>query len=59
MYIEMKNERQEEFVGRIFPIVYAHNNCSNSKILITRDDFSFFNLSFPDSLEWVEGHFKY
>lgn len=59
MYIEMKNGRQAEFVGRIFPIVYASNDYRNSKILITKDDFSFFNLSFPDSLEWVKEHFKY
>ncbi len=58
MYIEMKNGRQAAFVGRIFPVVYARNNYSNSKILITRNDFSFFKLSFPDSLEWVKEHFK-
>jgi hypothetical protein len=38
---------------RSFPVLYHKDDPSISSILITREDFKYYNLNFPDSLSWV------
>jgi hypothetical protein len=37
-----------------FPVVYESNNTHNAFILIKPEDFEYFDIPFPDSLNWVE-----
>jgi hypothetical protein len=41
------------FSGRLFPVVVDKSSISNAFIMIKPDDFSYFDLSFPDSLNWI------
>jgi hypothetical protein len=38
-----------------FPVIYNSNDPTKNSILVFPDDFSNFNLPYPDSLIWVEG----
>jgi hypothetical protein len=40
-------------IGKSFPVIFNVNNPELNKILITPMDFRFYNLPFPDSLQWV------
>jgi hypothetical protein len=40
--------------GRTFNVAYNPNDTDRSRILITRNDFAYFNLPYPDSLLWIE-----
>jgi len=39
---------------RSLPVVYEKGNPKNSRLLITPNDFSFFQIQFPDSLQWIK-----
>jgi hypothetical protein len=42
------------FVGKQFPVVYdSLNPGGNFRMLISPDDFKYYNMPFPDSLKWV------
>jgi|GEM_PF-5798570 len=41
------------FVNKFFPVVFSKDDPAESAILITPDDFAFFDRDFPDSLSWV------
>jgi hypothetical protein len=41
-----------DFVGKNFPGIYSPNT-NSLKVLITPEDFAQFDISFPDSLNWV------
>ena len=41
------------FIYKSFPVAIDSTDLSNSKILVTPDDFKEFNLRFPDTLNWV------
>ena len=40
-------------IGKSFPVIYNSNKLNSNNILLTRDDFKQYNLTFPDSLSWV------
>lgn len=42
-----------------FPVVYSKNSFSLNRILLFPDHFKEFNLSFPDSLNWVKKYDKF
>jgi hypothetical protein len=42
-----------KFIGKHFPIVYSDLNPEYNEMLITPYQFEEFNLTFPDSLQWV------
>ncbi len=39
---------------RFVPVVYEASNPQNSFVLLELSDFSYFGISFPDSLQWVK-----
>lgn len=40
-----------------FPVAYQNSNKSNAFILVKPEDFEYFNISFPDSLNWfIQSH---
>jgi hypothetical protein len=39
-----------------FPVIYNSNDPTKNAILVFPDDFSNFNLPFPDSLTWTTSH---
>ncbi len=51
------NGSQEMFTGKTFPVIYQQDRPDNSNILINKEDFAMFSLSFPDSLLWVKTYF--
>jgi len=40
-------------LGRKFPVIYQKSNPSNAIILVTKGDFELFDITFPDSLQWL------
>ena len=41
-------------MDRTLPIVYEKDNPDNSWLLIKPEDFEYFDLRFPDSLNWIK-----
>lgn len=39
---------------RSFPVIYNSGDPKQSQILIFPDQFEYYNLPFPDSLQWVQ-----
>lgn len=37
-----------------FPVIYQKNNPDNCQLLIKPSDFKAYNISYPDSLKWIE-----
>ncbi|WP_078672132.1 hypothetical protein [Chitinophaga eiseniae] len=58
-YPDLNAEKASSLIGKIFPLVYEKGKVNNNKILIFPDRFKPFNLSFPDSLEWVKSYSRY
>ena len=50
----VKDHLGENFVGRNFPVIFDVQNFDNHAILIYPENFHFFKLEFPDSLNWVK-----
>ncbi len=48
---------REAFDGRTFPVIYERGDPGSSKLLINKNDFDVFSISFPDSLLWVKKYF--
>jgi hypothetical protein len=46
------------FLGKAFPVVYDPDHPNNNFILISPESFKKFNVSFPDSLQWVKKYVK-
>ncbi|MCW3075354.1 MAG: hypothetical protein JWP69_2423 [Flaviaesturariibacter sp.] len=45
-----------EFIGKTFPVRFSPES-GKSEILITLRHFEKYNLTYPDSLEWVKNYF--
>lgn len=41
------------FAGKEFPVIYSNKHPKRSMLLIFPEDFQFWDLPFPDSLQWV------
>ena len=41
-------------MNRTLPVIYEKDNPKNSWLLIRPTDFEYFNLQFPDSLNWIK-----
>lgn len=39
--------------GKSFPVIYEKSDPKNSSMLVTKYEFQFYRVSFPDSLNWV------
>ncbi len=39
--------------GKQMPLIYSNNNPYNSALLLRPNNFKIFNLSYPDSLNWI------
>jgi hypothetical protein len=46
-------KKDASFLGKLFPVVIDKSNFSHAFILIKPEDFSYFDLPFPDSLHWI------
>ena len=46
------------FLDRNFPVVYSLDNIDFNDMLIVPEDFQKYNISFPDSLNWVIKYLK-
>ena len=44
---------KSKLVNKSFPVAIDKNDFSNSRILISPDDYKEIHLNFPDSLQWV------
>jgi len=40
-------------IGKFFPVLYTKMNPAENTILITPESFKYYNLEFPDSLNWI------
>ncbi|MBL7718753.1 MAG: hypothetical protein JNL72_07950 [Flavipsychrobacter sp.] len=56
-YTNISINWENKFVGHFFTIVYEPKNPKNNEILITDEDYEYYNLKKPDSLYWVEQYF--
>ena len=48
----------QNFANRDFPVMYYEGLGGDSELLVEPEDFAKFNLSFPDSLDWVLPYLK-
>jgi hypothetical protein len=42
------------FIGRQFYVIYDPEDIENNSMMITPQDFKFYSIPFPDSLNWVK-----
>jgi hypothetical protein len=49
---KIKEPNKTRFIGHYFPLIYLED-LSQSYILITKRDFDYYQISFPDSLKWT------
>jgi hypothetical protein len=45
-------------VHKFFPLAYEPGNPDNSFLLMTPEDFGYFDLPFPDSLRWISEYMR-
>lgn len=48
--------RPDYLVNKSFPLIYETGHPENSRLLITPRNFQRYDMSFPDSLQWVVKH---
>jgi len=48
----------EFFTNKTFPVVYYPDDPSNNMMIISPKDFGYYNIPFPDSLNWVKEYIK-
>ena len=51
---EFKKNGSEFLFGKALPVVFEKNNIYNVYLLIKPNDFEYFNINFPDSLQWIK-----
>lgn len=44
----------QHFINKSFPLIHSRRNDGPFTILITKSDFRYYNLIYPDSLQWTE-----
>ena len=52
--IKFQSHGSSYLMDRTLPIVYEKDNPDNSWLLIKPEDFEYFDLRFPDSLNWIK-----
>ncbi len=56
--VKYQLETYTPVINKEFPIIIDSLNVSNSYILVSPSDFSRFNISFPDSLNWIKKYIR-
>lgn len=56
--VKYQLETYTPIINKEFPIIVDSLNAKNSYILISPSDFSKFQLSFPDSLNWIKKYIR-
>lgn len=46
-------KEKNDLIGKRFPVIFEKGSPSNAYILISRESFKKFELTFPDSLSWI------
>ena len=54
LFLFVSSKYSSLFLKKNFPIAFDSLNPSNSKILLTKDEFERYDINFPDSLNWIE-----
>lgn len=54
VYNKVLHHGIDKFVGKSFPVLVSERDHEINEILISPDDFSYFGMTYPDSLEWVK-----
>lgn len=49
-----KLKRRIDNIDRAFPVAFQGSDISNAFILIKPEDFEYFEIPYPDSLDWVK-----
>ena len=52
------DESAKILIGKRFPLIYNASDINTNEILINKNDFNAYSVSFPDSLIWVEPIFN-
>ena len=52
--IKFQSHGSSYLMNRTLPVAYEKGNPNNSWLLIKPNDFEYFNLPFPDSLNWIK-----
>lgn len=52
--ISFKSNSAHYLMEKSLPVAYETNNPKNSRLLIMPEDFEFFGILFPDSLQWIK-----
>lgn len=56
--VKYQLETYTPVINKEFPIIIDSLNVSNSYILVSPSDFNRFNISFPDSLNWIKKYIR-
>ena len=52
--MSFKSNSAHYLMERSLPIAYEKDNPQNSRLLIIPEDFGYFRILFPDSLQWIK-----
>ena len=52
--IEYPQKSENIFLNKSFPVIYLKNHPEESRILCSESRFKYFDIDFPDSLEWTK-----
>jgi len=57
-YSELLLRYQNNFINKIFPVIYLSQNPSINYLLVTPQSFKEYNKDFPDSLQWIRQYMR-